>query len=259
MSVADAGPIGTLSRGLHLLACVGQLGGRAGLAELAERSALNRATTHRLASKLVELGYLERDDAGRFALGVRVLDLGFSYLASMDLRAQALPELEALRADLDAAVGLCLLDGTETVYIERLESTRLQPTLRAVVGGRLPVHSTAIGKAILAFLPPARMAEIVGNVRFESYTRRTLRTRAALEAELQATKRRGYALSDQEHFEGYRAVAAPLFDAAGSVVAGIVAGAVTGRFATLRELREECAPRVLEAARRISKRLGWSP
>jgi IclR family transcriptional regulator, KDG regulon repressor len=259
MSAADGGPIGTLSRGLHLLACVGKLGGRAGLAELAERSDLNRATTHRLASKLVELGYLERDDVGRFRLGVRVLDLGFSYLASMDLRAQALPELEALRADLDSSVGLCVLDGAETVYIERLESTSMQPTLRAVVGGRLPVHSTAIGKAILAFLPAERQREIIAQVRFEGYTRRTLRTRADLEAELQATKRRGYALSDQEHFEGYRAVAAPLFDASGAPVAGIVAGAVLGRFATLRELREVAAPRVLEAGRRISQRLGWNP
>jgi DNA-binding IclR family transcriptional regulator len=255
----DGGPIGTLSRGLHLLACVGKLGGRTGLAELAERSGLNRGTAHRLASKLVELGYLERDEIGRFRLSVGVLDLGFAYLASMDVRAQALPALEALRADLDCSVGLCVLDGTDTVYIERLESTTLQPTVHAVVGGRLPVHSTAIGKAILAFLPPERVRTTLDAVTFEGYTRRTLRTRADLEADLAATKKRGYALSDQEHFEGYRAVAAPVFDSFGHAVAGIVAGAVLGRFSSVRELRDVIAPRVLQASRQISQRLGWNP
>lgn len=254
----DEGPIGTLSRGLHLLSCVAKLGGHVGLTKLAQTAGLNLGTAHRLASKLVELGYLERDENNHLSLGLHVLDLGFSYLASLDLRTQAIPELQRLRADLDCAVGLCVLSGTDVVYIERLESTSLQPTIRAVVGGRLPAHTTAIGKAILAFLPAPQLHDLLGQIKFESYTRQTVRSRVDLEADLQTTRRRGYALSDQEHFEGYRAVAAPVFDKSGSVVAAVVAGAVLGRFSSIRDLRDVVAPRVLQASRGISRRLGWA-
>jgi DNA-binding IclR family transcriptional regulator len=254
----NEGPVGTLSRGLHLLSCVAKAGGHIGLTKLAQTAGLNLGTAHRLASKLVELGYLERDEKNEFSLGLNVLDLGFSYLASLDIRTQAMPELQRLRTDLDCAVSLCVLDGTDIVYVERLESSSLQPSIRAVVGSRLPVHSTAIGKAILAFLPPAQQHAIVERMKFEGYTRQTVRSRSDFEADLQTTKRRGYALSDQEHFEGYRAVAAPIFDKSGHVIAAIVAGAVLGRFSNLRDLREVVAPRVIQAGHGISRRLGWA-
>ena len=86
---------------------------------LAKRAELDKGTTHRLASKLVELGYLRRDDDGKFMLGLHVLDLGFSYLASLDLRTQALPEMRRLHEEFDGAITLAILDGTEIVYVER--------------------------------------------------------------------------------------------------------------------------------------------
>jgi DNA-binding IclR family transcriptional regulator len=242
-----------------LLLCVAKIGGRVGLRELSEASNLHRGTAHRLASRLVSLGFLEQDEQSRYSLGLRVLELGFAYLGSLDLRSQAIPELERLRSEIDAAVALHILDGVETVYVERLESASVQPILRAVAGGRLPVYSTAVGKAIVAFLPAVQQKTVLDGIAFEAFTRRTVRSRADFEAELGAIKKRGYAISDQEHFEGYRAVAAPILNQSGHAIAGIVASAWLGRFRTVRELREVVGPRVLEAAQRISKRFGWNP
>ncbi len=112
----DGGPIGTLARGLHVLARVAAARGPIGVTQLAQRAELDKATTHRLASKLVDLGYLERDDDdGKFRLSLHVLDLGFAYLASLDVRTQALPEMRRLHDEYDGAITLSVLDQTDIV------------------------------------------------------------------------------------------------------------------------------------------------
>jgi DNA-binding IclR family transcriptional regulator len=246
---------GTLSRGLRVLLCVAKLGGHVGLVELSEATRLPRGTAHRLAVKLVGLGFLERDAEGRFSAGIRVLDLGFTYLASLGVRAQALPEMQRLCDELECSVGLCVLDGTEMVYIERLEPPHLELTLRASVGQRFPIYSTAAGKAILAFLQPERRQEILKGIKAQHHGAGML---AAFEAELITTKKRGYSISDQEYVHGYRAVAAPILDSSNAPIAVIVAGAGVARFKTVRQLREVIAPRVVEASRIISARAGES-
>jgi IclR family pca regulon transcriptional regulator len=249
----SAEPSGTLSRGLHVLLCVAKLGGHVGLVELSEGTRLPRGTAHRLAVKLVELGFLERDAEGRFSAGVHVLDLGFSYLASLGVRAQALPEMQSLCDELECSVGLCILDKTDMVYIERLEPPHLELTLRAGVGQRFPIYSTAAGKAILAFTRPERRQEILKGIKFE-----TPRARSAFEAELRLTKTRRYSISDQEYVHGYRAVAVPILDGSDAPIAAVVAGAGIARFKSVRQLREIVAPRVVEASKVISARLGES-
>jgi IclR family pca regulon transcriptional regulator len=254
----SAEPSGTLSRGLRVLLCVAKLGGHVGLVELSKGTRLPRGTAHRLAVKLVELGFLERDSEGRFSAGVHVLDLGFTYLASLGVRAQALPEMQRLCDELECSVGLCIVDGTEMVYIERIEPPRLELTLRAGVGQRFPIYSTAAGKAMLAFLPEVRQKEILKGIKFEPLTARSPRTRAAFEAELRTTKTRRYSISDQEYVHGYRAVAAPILDSSNAPIAVIVAGAGVARFTSIGQVRETIAPRVVEASRIISARLGES-
>ena len=250
-------PVGTLSRGLHVLSCVAAAGGRIRLSDLAQRCGLNKVTTHRLAAKLAELGYLERDGEGRLRLGLRVLELGFSYLTSLDLRTQALPEMRRLVSELDVSIGLSVLDRSEVVYIERLESSRLQPVLPVGVGARLPIHATAMGKAMLAFMPDAQQKTFLERIDFTMLTRRTPRTIAELAADLRLTRKRGFAISDQEYIENYRGIAAPIFDDAGLPVAALSAGAFTGR-KTLRELREAIGPTIVRSSQSISALLGFA-
>ena len=248
-------PIGTLSRGLHVLSCVARAGGRIGLAELAKNTGLHKVTAHRLAGKLAELGYLERDAEGRLSLGLRVLELGFSYLASLDLRTQALPEMRRLVGELDASIGLSVIDRNEVVYIERLESSTLQPILPVGVGVRMPLHATAMGKAIMAFMPDVEQMRMMEQIDFTALTKRTPRTAAVLTADLRTTRKRGFAVSDQEYLESYRGIAAPIFDEAGMPVAALSAGAFTSQ-KTLRELRDVLGPRIVRSSLAISALLG---
>jgi DNA-binding IclR family transcriptional regulator len=254
----DDGPVGTLSRGLHVLSCVANFGKRTALTKIARAANLNLATTYRLVMKLVELGYLERDAGGLVSLGSNVLNLGFSYLASLDVRAHALPELERLRSDLDCTVSLCILDGIDIVYVERLPSLSPQPSVQRAIGSRLPVQITAAGKVIVAHLPAAEQRLILDKIRYGATTPETIRGRTELEKALQTAKRRGYAIADRENVHGYRAVAAPIFDHTGHVAAGVVAGSVLDRFASSTHVREVVAPRVVRTGQEISRRLGAS-
>ena len=171
----EDGPVGTLSRGLHVLSCIASIGKRTALTKIARAANLNLATTYRLVMKLVELGYLERDEDGLVSLGSSVLNLGFSYLASLDVRAHALPELQRLRTDLDCTVSLCILDGVDIVYVERLASLSPQPSVQRAIGSRLPVQITAAGKAIVAHLPLAEQQLILDRIRYEAIAPQTVR------------------------------------------------------------------------------------
>lgn len=254
-TLKENSPIGTLSRGLHLLSCVARAGARLSLPELAQRTGLHKVTAHRLAAKLVELGYLERDTDGRVGVGLRVLQLGFSYLASLDLRTQALPEMRRLVGEVDAPIGLSVIDRNDVVYIERLESSRLQPILPVGVGALMPLHATAMGKAIMAFMPDAQQRELLDQIDFTILTKRTPSTAAALAAELRSTRKRGFALSDQEYLESYRGIAAPIFNDAGMPVAALSVGAFEGQ-KTLRELCDVLAPQIVRSSRAISALIG---
>jgi len=247
-------PIGTLARGLHVLACVAAARGAVGVTELAQRAQLDKATTYRLASKLVELGYLVRDDDGKFRLSLHVLDLGFAYLASLDLRTQALPEMRRLH-EYDGAITLSVLDDTDIVYVERISPKGLQASMPVGIGARLPVHCTAMGKVILAYLATDRLAALLDRIDYAKWTERTIGSRTEFEADLERTRRRGFGVTDQEMIDGLRAVASPIFDHHGTPIAGLSV-ALPVQACSLDELMSGVGPRVAAAGKIVSTHLG---
>jgi IclR family pca regulon transcriptional regulator len=256
MAQVDGRPVGTLARGLHLLACVAAANRELGVTELALAAGLDKATTYRLASSLTRLGYLEQEpETRRFRLGLRILDLGFSYLASLDIRHYALPAMQELQQEFDGTISLTVLDGTDIVYVERLPSKRLQASVAVGIGARLPVHCTAMGKALLASLPHEQARRLLGKLQLTQWTPRTITTRGQLEAELERSRRRGYALSDQETVVGLRSVAAAVLDRTGAPLAALSV-AVGVQDVSLAEIEARIAPRVVRAALAISTRLG---
>ena len=147
----------SLERGLAILSSFNSDRPLIGVSELSRDLALSRSTAHRYFTTLAQLGYLQQDrDSKRYRLGPRVLDLGFSAINSMDVREIAAPHLRELADETGYTVNLAILEGTDVVYIERCRSSR--PGQREIdldlhVGARLPAYCTAMGKAILAFLP----------------------------------------------------------------------------------------------------------
>ncbi len=242
----------SLDRGLAVLRSFNHDRPAMTLADAARATGLTRATARRLLHTLVEIGYVTTDGK-LFELSPKVLDLGYAYVSSLHLSDIAQPFMENLSAQVHESVSAAVLDGNQIVYVARVNTQRIM-TISLSIGSRLPALWTSMGRVILANLPPHDLQSFFDQVPMEPPTPRALATKADLVAELGSIRQQGYALLDQELEEGVRSVAAPLCDRKGKVLAGMNVSAHAGRV-TLKELRGEILPRLLETAAEINNRL----
>jgi len=181
------------------------------LSEVARANDMNLATARRYLLTLKELGYVAQDfDAKKYRLTPKVLTLGFSVLKSMDLRSRALPYMMKITQDLNVTTQCAILEGTEVLYIERVRSSDVV-VLDLTVGSRLPAHCTSLGKAILAFMDEKEREELIEKMNLVPITPQTITDKQLLRKELELTRQRGYAISDQELTVGLRALGVPIF------------------------------------------------
>jgi len=244
----------SLERGLHVLEVVAASGGLISLAEIARRTGLHRSTGHHLLQTLVGLGYLRQDGATRsYELSARLFQLTERTWTPEQLGVIAQPvvaelarvtgegsSLAAYRDGVVKIVAKCDHDGPVRVVQD--------------VGAERPIHATAVGKAIVAFLPSAELDGVLSRLTYERYTPRTIVQRGALEAELRRIRSAGCANDDEEHIEGIRCVAAPVRIYSGQVVASLCTLGPKSRMTRqrLRDLREP----LISLAAQISERLG---
>lgn len=222
-----------------------------GLSELARRSKLPKATVHRLAGQLVDHGFLERDGGG-YRLGVLLFELGQRVPRSRVLRDAALPFLEDLFVASRETVHLAVQIGPNVMYIDKLvgHSSGRTPS---EVAGRLPLHCTATGKAILASLLEDELDEYVSRP-LERVTRHTIVVADVLRKELVAVRRTGWAVEREETMVGYVSVASPVFDRDGRPLAAL---SVTGPGRRLDP--DRFGPAVRTAARGLTRVLAGDP
>jgi len=225
-----------------------------GISDLAKRLGLAKSTVHRLASTLLEQGMLEQNPSdGKYHLGLALFELGTMVRRKMDFTVEARPFLRTLMEKTGETVHLAILDHDSILYVITHESKQAL-RMGSKVGTRAPVHSTAVGKVLLASQPEEEIERIVARGLPQS-TPSTLVDAKALRRELALVKAQGHAVDDEESEIGLRAIAAPIRNYAGEVVAAIsIAGPVhrMTKKALLSWLRE-----LIEAAEAVSQRLGW--
>jgi IclR family KDG regulon transcriptional repressor len=223
------------------------------LGELARAVGLHKTTAFRILATLEGLGFVEHDAAtGSYRLGIKAVEVGSRILHGLPLVRLAHQQMEALAHAVHEAVNLAMPDGTEMVYVDKVD-TESMLRMQAAIGRRAPIYCTAVGKAVLAWRPDL-WQRLEGSA-LRPLTPRTLVTREALMRDLELTRRRGYALDDEEQELGARCVAAPIFNEQGLAIAAV---SISGPSARLTlEQTERVAPLVKEAARAISARLGY--
>jgi len=223
------------------------------LAEVARRAEVDNATAFRLLNTLVMLGYVDRAPAGRnFRLSLKVLDLGFNSIARMELRDRVRPVLRSLVGEVNEAASVAVLDGAEVVYIERVQAGMVRLGVDVRVGSRIPAYCSAVGLAILAFLPRSDQERILGLGPRVKLTPRTVTDTKDILARLARVRKQGYIAVDQEITSGLRALAAPVLDVDGHPIAAVSVVAPVLRMPLDAFLKIAVAP-VLDAARTISK------
>lgn len=222
------------------------------LKQLALETGLHPSTAHRILAAMTTAGFVERRDGGAYRLGIRLLELGNLVRSRLDIRAAALPAMEALHRQLGESVNLGIRQGDEIVYVERTSSGR--STVRAVhlVGARAPLHVTAVGKLYLAEDTREAVADYARRTGLPGLTPHSLTDVAALGRELQKVRRQGVAFDNEEIEPGLRCIAAPVHDDAGVLVAGLSVSAPAERH------DPEWSTLVRQAAAAISATLGYS-
>ncbi len=244
----------SLVAGLAILGCFSAERPQMGIAALADRLDLTRSTTHRYAATLVALGYLEQDHARQYRLAPRVADLGLALMDSMALRLLARESLRELRAKTGRTVSMTILDGVQIRYIEWLPGWRygqhaVDPHLG--LAARQPVHCTAMGKVLLAYLPESRLQVLMGELELSRQGPNSITSKKELRAELARVRKAGVAVSDEEQAPGLRSIAAPLLDEQGHAVAAIAVAAPVAAY-TRKELVARVGPLVEATAERIT-------
>jgi IclR family acetate operon transcriptional repressor len=173
----------------------------------ADHLGVARSTAHRLLAILQQHGFAFQGAASRaYGPGSSLLRVGLAAVESLELRTVSRPEIEALAIEVGETVHLITLEGSRTFVLDSLES-REPVRVSSRIGGSMPVHTTAAGKALLAQLPPEQVHEIVGPDPLPVRTATTISTHAILAAQLDEIRQRGYAVNDSEHEPDIVAVA----------------------------------------------------
>lgn len=248
--------IQVLDRAFQLLGRLAENRDGLSLTELAEQIGLHKSTVHRLVMVLESNRAVERDaDTGKWCLGARLSQLGMSALSRTDLYSASMDQLRNLVDKTGETAHLGVIRDGEVVSLCHVESTQSVRT-PITVGARTPVHCTSLGKAMLAFWPPAELEAFLRGRIFKPRTRRTITGCQRLKQDLRAIRTRGYSIDDEEFEEGLRCVGAPVRDASGSVVAAISVAGPTYRVTESRVAAVGSA--VSQAARGISVELGYN-
>jgi IclR family acetate operon transcriptional repressor len=225
----------------------------ASLADLSSQLGMPKSTAHRYLTSLVSLRLAERDGSDHFHLGTRVIELAGAYLARSDLRTEARTTMEELAAQTAETVHLAVPSAGEVVYIAKVES--IHPIrMYSHIGARLPMYCTALGKAILPFLPEERRERILGQP-FRARTERTIVSPQVMRDELELIRTQGFAIDDEENEVGVCCVGAPVFDYTTDVVGALSVSGPTSRMS--RERCIELGPLVHDSAWRVSRRMGY--
>jgi IclR family transcriptional regulator, KDG regulon repressor len=223
------------------------------LQEIHAQTGVAKTSVLRILSTLEKLGYVHKvPETGRFYLGSKIARAARRVGPGTDLVRIARPELEKLRDRFDETVNLAALQNDQVVYLDILES-RQNFRMVAETGCAAPLHSTAVGKCVLAFLPDGQIGMTLKNIKLTRFTRNTIPNRAALTNTISKVRARGYATDIEENELGASCIGVPILDLSFRALAVL---SISGPSVRIRKNRKQIIQALKETAGIIADRLG---
>jgi DNA-binding IclR family transcriptional regulator len=248
----EANPVKSANRALDIFELLaGETQGLT-VSEIGDKLGLARSSTHGLVRTLHRRGYLMEDGARRYHLGARLIQLGLHVADRLELRTAARAPLERLVSATHDTALLVVPEAGELLYVDKILSDARDVRTDPRVASRRPLHCSSLGKALLAAVDDESVLTIIDAVGLERVTEYSLADRDELLADLERTRRRGYAVDQQEALLGVWCVGAPIRDHSGRSVAAI-------SLSTIKEFFDPAGagPQVTTAAVEISRAMGW--
>jgi len=251
----EAGPVQSVDRAVAILEILAR-DGEAGVTEVARELGVHKSTASRLLAALDRRDLVAQDTArGKFRLGVGIVRLAGAASARLDVVQEGRPVCRALAQEVGETVNLAILSGRDALYLDQVAGpAALSPHNWA--GRRIPLHATSDGKVLLAYLPEAELADCLAPP-LARFTDRTITDAASFPGLLATVRHQGYATAVEELEAGLTAIAAPVRNAEGTVIASVSASGPSFRIPADRI--PVLAGAVRRAAAEASRRLGWAP
>lgn len=225
-----------------------------GVREAAEALDLPKSTMGDLLLSLAEQGMLNRTPNGRYQLGWRLFELSQVLLENTEFCIEARRAMRELVERWGETTHLAVLDGTQLLFVEKLQATPAAEILLSRVGSRLSAYEAGVGKVLLAFQAPYRLPGLLDRLSLQPHTPRTITSRQQLLLELEQVRQQGYAYDLEERVPGLCCAAAPIYDLSGQVPAAISLCIPASRFYLQQDHYTEI---IVQAAQGISARLGY--
>ncbi len=226
-----------------------------GITELAQRVMMSKSTVYRFLQTMKTLGYVTQEgESEKYSLTLKLFELGAKALQNVDLIRSADVQMRELSRLTKETIHLGALEEDSIVYIHKIDSL-YNLRIYSRIGRRNPLHTTAIGKVLLAWRDRAEVNEILKEVEFKRSTANTIVTREALLEVLDQVKAQGFGEDNEEQEEGLRCIAVPVFDRFGVVIAGLSISFPTIRFS--EEAKSDYVAMLHRAARTLSAEMGY--
>jgi len=247
----------SINRAIAILTILADTEGGLSLSEVAEKLNVPKSSIFNLLNTLLIHNFVNRDQStNKYSLGMELFHLGSFVVEQMDIRRIAAPMMHQLVQKTGLTTNLGVMDRGEIVYIDKIECPG-PIKIRTRVGSRMGVHCTALGKAILAFLPGDERLQVLKEIPLQKKTTNTLVVKEQLLTELELTRERGYALDFEENELNVRCLASPVLNHEGRVVCAISISGV------MAQVDQESIPQLVEplllAAHALSAKLGYKP
>jgi IclR family transcriptional regulator, pca regulon regulatory protein len=249
-------PIASLVKSLRVLEELALAGNGSSVAELIQRTGLERTTVQRVLTTLHAEGYVERTARGEYGVAARGFVLGAMLSQGSHLAAASEPILSGLQREVGEAVHLAILDGTEVVCVGHVPAGKLL-AFTFPVGSRLPAYSSSLGRCILAYTPRDKAMQVLRASDRRKRTAATVTSLQGLAAELDKVRRQGYCRVESEVELGVSSVAAPVLGPKGEALAALNVVVPAARIESA-EHPEQLVPAVIRAAASLSGHLGWN-
>lgn len=224
--MSEVNVVKSIYKALDILESISNGRKDAGVQELSVKLGLPSSTTHRILSTLETRGYVKQNSENKYSLGLKLLDLQLSLSKDLDLPNLAHPVMQEIVEQTRESTNLAVRENLESIHILRLESPEV---LRANVQGyRLPIHSSATGKVLLAFAPEAVLNSLPEQ--FPAFTEKTITSKEKLIQHLESIRNQGYGVDDEEGFEKVRSIALPIYNHEEQVIAALSIVGPSDRF-----------------------------
>lgn len=243
--------IQVIDRLTQLLDAIAAGSGSVSLKVLSTQTGLHPSTAFRILASLTEHGFVERSSSGHYRLGVKLLQLGSRVQARLDVRREARPIMDWLRNEIGETVNLTVREGNEVVYVERATPSRMM-RVEQVIGGRAPLHVTAVGKLFLAEGGAEACLDYAERTGLKACTPYSITDPADLWRSIRNALQQGFALDNQEAELGVGCIGVPIRDSSGRMIAGISISA------PIERRKDTWIPVVCQAGAKLSARLGYS-